>query len=143
MSGLSIGEVGRLAAVPASTIRYYESIGLLLPPGRVGGRRRYDRSIVELLAVIRVAQQAGFSIADIRVLLHGSPAQASAGERWRLIASRRIGEIETTILRARSRRRILDRLLGCACAMIEDCAEQIERAALPEPTITRDGDWLL
>ena len=51
-----------------STLRYYESIGLLPAPQRVSGRRRYDAGVLQRLEIIRTAQQAGFTLAELRVL---------------------------------------------------------------------------
>ncbi|MFN8565769.1 MAG: MerR family DNA-binding transcriptional regulator, partial [Anaerolineae bacterium] len=39
---MTISEVARRVGVRTSTLRYYESIGLLPAPKRVSGRRRYD-----------------------------------------------------------------------------------------------------
>ena len=70
MEELTIGEVARRAGMRTSALRYYESVGLLPAPRRVyGGHRRYDANIFELLSVLRMAQQAGFSIADFINLL--------------------------------------------------------------------------
>ena len=62
-SGMTIGEVARQVGIATSAIRYYEEIGLLPPPARVNGRRRYDWSAVQRLCVIEYAQQAGFTLA--------------------------------------------------------------------------------
>ncbi len=63
MEELTIGEVARRAGVRTSTLRYYESIGLLPAARRVNGRRRYAPAALRMLAVIHLAQQAGFSAA--------------------------------------------------------------------------------
>jgi MerR family transcriptional regulator, redox-sensitive transcriptional activator SoxR len=63
---MSIGEVARRPGVRPSALRYYESIGVLPTPQRENGRRRYDgevlRDVLDRLTVVRVAQQAGFTI---------------------------------------------------------------------------------
>ena len=41
MNTLSIGEVARRARVRPSALRYYEKVGLVAPPPREHGRRRY------------------------------------------------------------------------------------------------------
>ena len=46
---LSIGDVAAQSGVPASTLRYWEEIGLLPAPERVAGRRRYPNSILRRL----------------------------------------------------------------------------------------------
>ena len=71
---LTIGEVARRAGVRASAIRYYEEAGLLEEPERVGGKRRYDEEALRRLALIGGAKRAGFTLGEIRTLLHGFPA---------------------------------------------------------------------
>jgi MerR family redox-sensitive transcriptional activator SoxR len=58
--------VAQQAGVNTSLIRYYERIGLLPPPERVSGQRRYDAAVLRRLAVIDVAQRAGLSLDEIR-----------------------------------------------------------------------------
>src|SRR5690242_14051643 len=76
---LTIGEVAALAGVQASTLRYYERIGILPRPPRVSGQRRYSREILALLAVIQLAKEADFSLPEIQALLYG--AEGTPSER--------------------------------------------------------------
>ncbi len=122
MKTMTIGEVAREADVRTSAIRYYESVGVLPVPQRVNGRRRYDYEVLELLAVVRVAQQAGFSIAEVRTLLHGFSEEVPPSERWRTLASTKLPEVEALIERALGMKRLLERGLRCECLRIEDCA---------------------
>ncbi len=85
-TGLTIGEVARRARIQPSALRYYERVGLLDPPPRVGGRRQYDPRVLHRLAAIGVAQQAGFTIAEIKTLLNGFAAETPAAARWRALA---------------------------------------------------------
>lgn len=90
MEDLSIGEVARRAGIQPSALRYYESIGLMPAPRRVSGRRRYDESAVRMLKIVQLAQSAGFSIAEIQVLLTASAAirlLRPAGSLWRAAKS--------------------------------------------------------
>jgi MerR family redox-sensitive transcriptional activator SoxR len=121
MEELTIGEVARRAGVRTSALRYYESIGLLSAPQRVNGRRRYDPSTVQLLGVIQLAQQAGFTIAEIQTLFHGFAAETPPAERWRPLVEHKLGEIEALIARAQQMKRILETLLGCGCLRLEEC----------------------
>jgi MerR family redox-sensitive transcriptional activator SoxR len=70
---MGIGAVASRAGVRPSALRYYERIGLLPTPERENGQRPYDgevlREVLDRLAVVRVAQQAGFTISEIRTLL--------------------------------------------------------------------------
>ena len=49
MNALSIGEVARRAGVRPSALRYYEKVGLVAPPPREHGRRRYAPSVLHAL----------------------------------------------------------------------------------------------
>jgi MerR family transcriptional regulator, redox-sensitive transcriptional activator SoxR len=123
---LTIGELAQRAGVRTSALRYYESIGLLPAPRRANGRRRYDSSSVQMLAVIQLAQQAGFSIAEIQTLFYGFSAETMPAERWRPLAEHKLGEIDALIARAQHMKQILETLLKCGCLRLEDCglAEQ-------------------
>ena len=60
----SIGEVARRVGLSTSALRYYESVGLLPTPERSSGRRVYDQDALDRLAMIDVAQRAGFTLRD-------------------------------------------------------------------------------
>src|SRR5437762_12798275 len=62
---LTIGEVARSAGVATSSIRYYESIGLLQEPDRLHGQRRYRSDVLGKLAFVGVAQSAGFKLDEL------------------------------------------------------------------------------
>ena len=84
MSEMSIGEVAARTGIPASTLRYYEQIGLLPVPRRENGQRRYGPEVLRLLALIQVAKQASFSLTEIRNLLE---TESPVAEGWRAIAA--------------------------------------------------------
>lgn len=66
--GLKIGDLARATGTHASTIRYYEDIGLLPPPNRTGGQRRYGEDDVRRLTFIRRCRDFGFSVEQVRIL---------------------------------------------------------------------------
>jgi DNA-binding transcriptional MerR regulator len=76
---LTIGQLALQADVAATTLRYYERIGLIQSPARVGGQRHYDESIVARLEVIRLCKAAGFALDEIQ-LLFADDAPRPAGE---------------------------------------------------------------
>lgn len=65
MRDLDIGEVAARSGVPASTLRYYEEMGLIASTGRRGLRRLFDAGVLERLALIALGSAAGFSLVEI------------------------------------------------------------------------------
>ena len=121
MAELSIGDVAERVGVATSTIRYYESIGLLSEPERVSGRRRYDPAVFQRLAFIQFAKRAGFTLAEIETLLHGADPQVRPSERWRVLAEEKLGEIDVMIRQAQEMKRLLLEGLKCGCLTLDDC----------------------
>src|SRR6478735_9399062 len=97
MEELPIGEVARQAGIRPSALRYYESIGLMPAPKRVNGQRRYDESTVQMLKVVQLAQQAGFTVAEIQTLLHGFAPDTPPAARWQPLARSKIRELDALI----------------------------------------------
>lgn len=63
---MRIGDVARQAGVPATTIRYYEDIGLLPTAARaLNGYRDYSQDAVERLRFVRDAQDSGLTLEEI------------------------------------------------------------------------------
>lgn len=102
---LGIGEVAERAGVAASTLRFYERAGLLPPPARTGGRRRYERGVLQRLAVIDVAKRAGFTLDEIRQLQEGLEGGMPSTERWGDMAARKLPQIDAVIQDAQRMRR--------------------------------------
>jgi len=127
MEELPIGEVARRAGIRPSALRYYESIGLMPAPKRVSGRRRYDQSTVQMLKVVQLAQQAGFTVAEIQMLLHGFAPDTPPAARWDPLARHKLQELDALIERAQKMKRILETGLHCGCLRLEDCAIVLER----------------
>jgi len=121
VSRLTIGEVARLAGCRTSALRYYESVGLLPAPSRVNGRRRYTPDVLQRLAVLRVGQQAGFSIRELRSLLAGFGESVRPAQRWRRLAQRKLQELDRRIATAKGMQRLLREGLRCDCLRWEDC----------------------
>src|SRR5687768_3432072 len=121
MDELTIGEVARRTGVAASALRYYEDAGLLPPPRRVGGRRRYDPEVLRRVEVLRCAQQAGFTLAEIRTLFHGFGADTPLGERWNALAHAKLRELDALIARAEQMKRAILAGMECGCVRLEDC----------------------
>ncbi|QSZ53665.1 MerR family transcriptional regulator [Paenarthrobacter ureafaciens] len=70
MKTLRISEVAERTGVPATTLRYYEDIGLIGPAARQSnGYRTYDERDLDRLAVISRAKKLNISLEDVRELV--------------------------------------------------------------------------
>jgi MerR family transcriptional regulator, redox-sensitive transcriptional activator SoxR len=118
---LTIGEAARLAGVPASTLRYWETAGLLEAPRRVGGKRRYDREGLQQIEMVALAKRGGFSLAEIRIILSGLSNKTPPSEIWKKLASDKLPEVEQTLAEAQVMKGILEAGLRCECLGLEDC----------------------
>jgi MerR family redox-sensitive transcriptional activator SoxR len=126
MEELTIGEVAGQAGIRASAIRYYESVKVLPAPRRINGRRLYDSSVLDRLAVIQMAQQAGFTVSEIRTLFTGFAAETPASARWEALAQQKLVEVDALIRRAQAMKRVLEEeLLRCRCLTLDECARHI------------------
>ena len=130
MSDMSIGEVGRLAGLAPSAIRYYEQLGLIPRPARSGGKRRYDASVLEWLSLIALAREAGFTMAEIKRLVTGFTPGTRPAARWQELATRKLAEIDAMVARAERMRAVLRVALDCGCFRLEDCATLLEAGAV-------------
>ena len=118
---LTIGALAAMTSRSTSAIRYYEQIGLLPEPVRVGGRRRYDPAVVRTLAVIETGQRAGLALDEIKVLLSASPGDPAAVERLREVASRKLPDVVALIERSELVRGWLELAARCECPDLDEC----------------------
>ena len=115
----SIGEIADIAGIRTSTLRYYESIGLLPKPKRVGGQRRYTTAVLSLLAIIEMAKQANFSLPEIHSLLHPESNTEGLSQRWNNLANEKIQELEAIIERAKDMKALLEETLNSTALHFE------------------------
>lgn len=125
---LAIGEVARRSGVNPSAIRYYESVGLVEPERRSGGRRLYGEVAVERLALISFAKEMGFSLDEVRQLLAGFPDDTPAGARWTELATSKLAELDEEAQRIEVMRGALQRIMRCRCVSVEQCAHGIAKS---------------
>jgi DNA-binding transcriptional MerR regulator len=122
---LAIGEVAQRVGLRPSALRYYERLGLLPTPARDSGRRRYDDGVFVRLRVIAFARECGFSLREVRELFAGRPYSTA----MRVLASRKLAEMQRTIARLHAMRALLKSALRCECLTLEQCGRRLGAAA--------------
>ena len=104
----TIGEVATLSGVPAKTIRYYESVGLVPAAKRANnGYRRYDERAVSVLRFVSRARGLGFPMKDVESLLGLWANKRRASRRVHQIATQHVEAIEHKIAELESMRATL------------------------------------
>jgi MerR family redox-sensitive transcriptional activator SoxR len=107
--------------VATSSIRYYESIGLLPEPDRVHGQRRYGADVLRRLAFVDVAQGAGFKLEEIKHLLRGADGDDGMAAHLRTLSTRKLDEVEVLLERTRAMKAWLEVANTCDCATPAEC----------------------
>jgi redox-sensitive transcriptional activator SoxR len=119
---LTVGALSRRSGVPVSAIHFYERKGLIASERNAANHRVFPRATLRVLAVIRVGQQAGIRLEEIREKLAlvsggrplGMKDWAKISEAWERELSERIAALE----------RLKNRLTGCVacgCLSMRDC----------------------
>jgi MerR family transcriptional regulator, redox-sensitive transcriptional activator SoxR len=120
---LTIGEVATRTGVATSALRYYEERGLILSMRTEGNQRRYPRSVIRTVSVIRAAQEVGLTLNEISEALASLPGRrtptasdwARLARGWRENIDHRISELEAL-------RDELGDCIGCGCLSLRSCA---------------------
>ncbi|MBO3101194.1 MerR family transcriptional regulator [Cellulomonas fengjieae] len=98
--GYRIAEVAELVGVPATTLRYYEDIGLLERPARGGnGYRTYDDADVARLRFLSAARNLGIPLADVADLMTAYDVEDCATVAHQMVemVATRLAETRTRI----------------------------------------------
>lgn len=106
------GQVATEAGVNVQTLRYYERRGLLPEPSRLdSGYRAYGPKSVAVVRFIKRAQEVGFTLSEIEMLLHlaqGGPASCDAVKE---LAHQKVGDLDRRIGSLQAMRASLERLV--------------------------------
>ena len=132
MPQLSISEVAQQVGLRSSAIRYYEQIGLLPPPQRVGKQRRYDTTVLYRLAIIQRARQLGFTLGEIRELFFGFGKITRASARWQNLSQRKLAELDSLAAGIKAVSSLLKRMMqNCQCETLDQCGKGAAGPAMP------------
>lgn len=118
---ITVGEVASRSGVAVSAIRFYEVRGLIRSTRTSGNQRRYARNVLRRIAVIRIAQRAGLSLAEIKSHMDTLPEGRITVEEWERLSS---GWRELIDKRITGLTQLRDRLggcIGCGCLSLRKC----------------------
>ena len=119
---LTVGELARRSGVAVSALHFYESKGLIRSVRSSGGQRRYGRDVLRRVAVIKVAQRIGISLASISAALASLPDERTpTAEDWARMSRLWRAELDARIIQLTRLRDELDDCVGCGCLSMKVC----------------------
>lgn len=119
---LSVGQVAARSGVAVSALHYYEREGLISSWRTSGNQRRFDRSVLRRVAVIRAAQRAGIPLASIAEIFAGLPDdQTPLKEDWQAVSAAWRDDLQERIHQLQSLRDGLGGCIGCGCLSLAEC----------------------
>lgn len=119
---LSIGDVSKRSGVTVSALHFYERKGLINSQRNHGNQRRFDRSVLRRIAVIKAAQQIGMSLQDIATALAHLPLnEAPTQADWQQLASAWQQQLQDKIARLKHLEKNLSSCIGCGCLSLKKC----------------------
>ena len=124
---MSIGELAKRFSLRPSALRFYERMGLLELPPRIGGRRSYDTAAVRRVGFIRRAQQNGLTLEEIRSLIRAGRSGVSPRQLWRETGGRKLALIDRKITELRASRAAFEKIRACRCRSFAQCESRLAR----------------
>jgi DNA-binding transcriptional MerR regulator len=107
---MTIGQLSAETGVPTSTIRFWERKGLLAPAARQSGQRRYTAAAVRGVAMLRLLQEVGLTLADIRRFRE---ERAVTPRSWHFLVAEKLTDVERQIAALEHARKMLTLALDC------------------------------
>lgn len=120
---LTIGQLSARSGVATSGLRFYEQIGLITSDRTEGNQRRYDRSVLRTVSVIKAAQEVGLSLKEISEALDTLPEGRTPTKRdWARLATSWRADLDDRIAELIALRDDLGDCIGCGCLSLRSCA---------------------
>jgi DNA-binding transcriptional MerR regulator len=107
---LTIGQLSDETGVPTSTIRFWERKGLLIPAHRESGQRRYAPDAVRSVGLLRLLQEVGLTLADIRRFRE---ERAVTPRSWHHLVAEKLADVERQIAALEHARDLLSHASTC------------------------------
>ena len=120
---LTIGETAQRTGVAASALRFYETRKLVKSHRGPGNQRRYHRSMLRRISIIKVAQSLGLSLEEISSALETLPDKHTPTRRdWEKLSLKWRDKLDVRIANLEKLREQLSSCIGCGCLSLKRCA---------------------
>ncbi|SEM20673.1 redox-sensitive transcriptional activator SoxR [Acinetobacter sp. DSM 11652] len=119
---LSIGALAARSGVSVAALRFYEDKALIWSVRTEGNQRRYPRYMLRRIAIIKVAQQVGISLSEVKQAFNILPKNKTATKSdWTALSSAWQKILDQKILNMLQLRQQLDWCIGCGCLSLTEC----------------------
>ncbi|NNP72920.1 MULTISPECIES: redox-sensitive transcriptional activator SoxR [Acinetobacter] len=119
---LTIGELAERSGVSVPTVRFYEEKQLIWSTRTQGNQRRYQRAMLRRIAIIKVAQQVGISLQQVKDAFSVLPKQQIASKKdWAKMSKTWQAQLDQQIIALLQLRNQLDKCIGCGCLSLKEC----------------------
>ena len=119
---LTVGEVARRSGVAVSALHFYERRGLIKSHRTDGNQRRFGRDVLRRVAILKVAQDVGISLADIARAFDELPEGRTPNKAdWTRLSTAWKHDLDRRIRQLEKLRDGLDDCIGCGCMSINVC----------------------
>ena len=119
---LTVGQVAMRSGVAVSALHFYETRGLIRSHRTSGNQRRYDRDVLRRVAIIRIAQEVGISLAEIGEALSSLPeGRTPTRDDWGMLSTAWRDGLDHKIAQLKKLRDGLTDCIGCGCMSIDKC----------------------
>lgn len=119
---MSIGELAKRSGVSVSAVRFYEDKQLIWSIRTEGNQRRYQRAMLRRVAIVKVAQQVGIRLEQIKAALDILPKdRVPSSEDWQQMSTQWQAELDQQIMGLLQLRLQLDKCIGCGCLSVKQC----------------------
>jgi MerR family redox-sensitive transcriptional activator SoxR len=143
---LTVGEVASRSGVAVSALHFYERKGLIASHRTSGNQRRYDRDVLRRVAIIRMAQELGVSLAEVGLALQQLPhGQVPSKEDWARMSTAWRDKLRRRIVLLQRLAGELDSCIGCGCLSLDRCPifnadDQLGSGGTGARVLMRDGE---
>ena len=115
---LTIGQLSESTGIPTSTLRFWERRGLLTADARQGGQRRYTEEALTKVALLRLCQDAGWTLTEIGQIVR---ERSQVSPEWRDLVRAKMDHLEAEIAQLSHAHHMLEHALECPHPDITQC----------------------
>jgi MerR family redox-sensitive transcriptional activator SoxR len=120
---LKIGDAASRSGVATSTLRFYETRGLIQSERGTGNHRLYHRATLRRISLIRVAQTLGLSLKEIGQAMDTLPDKKSPTKKdWEKLSKKWRRDLDQRINDLQLMRDQLTGCIGCGCLSLKKCS---------------------